>query len=47
MFNVINHLDEDAVSLLHKDSAAIEKYVTILQVAVHFLVVLRWRQVVG
>ena len=31
MFNVINHLDEDAVVVLHQEPAAFERYVTILQ----------------
>ena len=31
MYNVINHLDEDAVMVLHKEQAAFERYVTLLK----------------
>src|SRR5262249_49869462 len=31
MYDVSNHLDEDAVVVLHKDEAAFARYVTILQ----------------
>lgn len=31
MFNVINHLDEDAVMVMHKDKAAFERYVSLLR----------------
>jgi hypothetical protein len=31
MFNVINHLDEDAVVVLHQDPVAFERYVTLLK----------------
>lgn len=31
MYNVINHLDEEAVTILHRDSDARKRYVTLLQ----------------
>lgn len=31
MFNVINHLDEDAVTVLHKDHHACQRYIALLQ----------------
>ncbi len=31
MYNVINHLDEEAVVMLHRDGAARERYVTLLK----------------
>ncbi len=31
MHNVINHLDEEAVQVLHKDDAAFRRYVDILE----------------
>ncbi len=31
MYNVVNHLDEDAVAVLHEDRGAFERYVSILE----------------
>jgi len=31
MFNVINHIDEEAVKILHKDTVATERYVSVLK----------------